>query len=90
MHSLQNQYEAFLTECQLDQPLTHHHRARQTMSLSATFTLFLLSLTPGKVTPPLPWTACSNHSFWEEFFHNIQPELPLLQLKAITSHPITS
>ena len=41
---------------------------------------------PGTVTPPPPWVAVplQHHSFREEMFPNIQPEPPLVQLKAIT------
>ena len=31
-----------------------------------------------------------HHSFKEEMFHNIQPEPPPAQLKAVTSTPVTS
>ena len=44
---------------------------------------------PGMVTVT-PWAAVPLHycSSWEETFPNIQPEYPLVQLKALTSCPI--
>ena len=40
--------------------------------------------------PTTPWAAVPvpDHSFGEEFFPNIQPDQPLVQCEAITSHPI--
>ena len=44
------------------------------------------------VTPPLPGypVPVTDRSVGEEMFPNIQPDPPLAQLKAITSHPVTS
>ena len=49
------------------------------------------SASPWTVTPPPPWAAVPLHcySFREEMFPNTQPELPLVQLEAITACFIT-
>lgn len=39
------------------------------------------------VTPPPPWGPMHYYSFREEIFPCIQPEPPLVQLKAVTSCP---
>jgi len=73
----------------LTQLSTHHHHAHKTMPFSATSISWI---PPGMATPPPPWAACSSISplFEEEIFPNVQPEPPLVQLEAITSHPIIS
>lgn len=42
------------------------------------------------VTPALPWAACSNaqQPFGEEIVPKIQPQPPLAQLEAVSSHPM--
>ncbi|KAJ7406161.1 hypothetical protein WISP_135147 [Willisornis vidua] len=42
------------------------------------------------VTAPLPGqpTLMSNHPFCEEFLPNVQPKLPMVQLKTTSSHPV--
>ena len=49
------------------------------------------SWTPaGTVTPSPPWQSipAPHHSFGEQFFPNIQPELLVMQLEAVPSSPI--
>lgn len=60
---------------------THHHHDHQTTSTSATSPQFLITSRDGDSITSM------DSLFWGRVFPNTQPEPPLAQHEAITSHP---
>lgn len=68
----------------LREPCQHYHETMPKASHPQVFWTF-----SGMVTPPFPWSACSNdHPFSEEIFLNMQCKPHMAQPEAISSCPM--